>query len=180
MICVGLRSPLIILGCCGILAGCIYGTYLDHSSRVAAKKSEVKINPHRLRSMSPAPFTNFRKKKAIEWADACNPCGSEPDVGIHTSFGSLIQPPKVTEKERYSNYAWMITERGNCNTEIFPRNFCDFFICCSSLICKMTVFSPCMICSCIGCICGSIYGAGKDCQATEEYLADAPQAQQMT
>lgn len=171
-----IRAPLSVLGCCGIVGGCVYGAYLDHKSRITAEKRDAKRLSHQKKSESPAPFTNFRNKEGIEWADACNPCGTEPEIGINDSMGSFIQPFGLTNEQIATDDISCITAQGECNKNLFN---CDLFPRLFIWIGMGTVCSPCAVSSCIGFICGCGHGAVKDCQVAEEPLSLAPQAQRM-
>lgn len=151
------RMPCSLFQCGCIVIGGVWGSYLDYRLREKVKLPAWKESP------VTAIFENSRIKTAVKWADAWNPCGSEPEFDAGCSF---IEPPLPAKSVECAGTC--ISSEG----EFMPGLSCndlfgDFSSCCATavmcilgiMVCYMgspfwVCQMPCRISSCLGFICG--------------------------
>lgn len=169
-------SPALLLACCGIMAGDCYGRSLDAQ---ASKKFKIFTAEKGSASSINSSSTSIAKQTAVQWADDCNPCGSQ---SIHTSDCSCIAPPSPATNDCHSDLIF-ISDKGECQ----PFSHCNSLLRLDSILCfpVLTLYcivaSPCISMSCLGLCCGYIYGlrAQKHQQARESSLeTDLPPSSQ--
>lgn len=182
-------SPLLILECCGIGAGDCYGRYLDYQS-YEKLKNLLPPTPKAFPGAMNSPSPSLAKQTAVQWADDCNPCGSQ---SIHPSDCSIIAPPAPAK----SDFGLiLISDTGKCQLPQVQQsesewhwsdfNNCGKFLivaCCPYITCiyltAITLISPCLISSCVGYCCGYVRGSIKEGQQPQASLLPQPPTQRM-